>query len=515
MWRPSSQYDRLSRLIDKATGRKAPETEEGLASSSEGIPDLLADNGHLTDITRARRAVRSLLRTARQYDRQGAEINETCLADLQRFVVLVCGRVIGGQTRELTETDRKCLEQILGFDIEPALFDATTKELRTKTFQQLDRVFPKLLSLQAAEERRIYDPTDHTIESLETVGEMTARIFGDSGGKRVNMVGRLCLQLRCLVDDEAERLADLPREDAAVDRDRAPKPGTAMTEDDLEAIKAELTSLVGLEAVKRDFLSLANLLHIRQVRSRAGLPNEAMSLHLVFTGNPGTGKTTVARLLARAYRALGVLRKGHLVEVDRSGLVGGYVGSTALKTKEVAKSALDGVLFIDEAYALYGEGKDYGPEAVNTLLKLMEDYRDRLIVIVAGYTAPMETFLRSNPGLKSRFNKFIDFADYTAPQLREIFRSMLSRSHFELTAEASESAAEVIEGLRRRAGDHFGNGRLIRNLVEHIQQAQADRLAVLPDLSREQLMIIEAADVVAAAEKLTSSSTQAAKMQAH
>lgn len=273
----------------------------------------------------------------------------------------------------------------------------------------------------------------------------------------------------------------------AAEQEETPLPESEPT---LEELLAELDGLCGLEQVKQDVKSLINLVKVRRLREEAGLPVPPMSLHLVFLGNPGTGKTTVARLLARLYHAIGVLPKGQLVEVDRSGLVAGFVGQTAIKTQEVIQKAIGGVLFIDEAYALVNQDSpnDFGHEAIEVLLKNMEDHRKDLIVIVAGYSELMEKFIHANPGLESRFNKYFYFADYDGGQLFSILESMCKKNGYTLSPEGAAWAKEDLERLYQERDENFGNARDVRNLFEKAVSRQSDRVAKLDAPTREQLM---------------------------
>jgi hypothetical protein len=264
----------------------------------------------------------------------------------------------------------------------------------------------------------------------------------------------------------------------------------------LEELLAELDALVGLERVKADVRQLINFLKVQKLREEQGLKSLSASRHLVFYGNPGTGKTTVARLVSQIYRTLGVLRRGHLIETDRAGLVAGFVGQTAMKVRDVTRRALGGVLFIDEAYTLAtGGANDFGQEAIETLLKMMEDHRDDLVVIAAGYTGKMQDFLDSNPGLRSRFNKHLRFDDYGVEQLTHIFKSFCTKAEFKLTEGASKELASVFGVLTASRNETFGNARTARNLFEATLSKQANRLVSLPKVDREILSTIEPSDI--------------------
>jgi hypothetical protein len=293
--------------------------------------------------------------------------------------------------------------------------------------------------------------------------------------------------------------AGAPASDAAAAKP-APSPADAAIAElgparPIEELLAELDGLVGLAPVKAEVKLVAAFIRVQSLRRQRGLPTTETSQHLVFTGNPGTGKTTVARLLAQIYRTLGVVQRGHLVESDRAGLVAGYVGQTAIKVKEVFDSALGGVLLVDEAYALArGGDNDFGQEAIDTLVKLIEDHRDDVVVIAAGYPDEMHEFVESNPGLRSRFPKTISFPDYSNDELVAIVESMCKKASYTLTPDAR---GKVLAWFAEQARDKgFGNGRIARNLFESAMAHQATRLVALADPTNEQLMELLPEDVV-------------------
>lgn len=257
----------------------------------------------------------------------------------------------------------------------------------------------------------------------------------------------------------------------------------------------ELNELVGLKTVKHDVEELIGLAKVRKMREEKGMKAVPMSLHLVFSGNPGTGKTTVARILGKLYKEIGILSTGQMIETDRSGLVAGYVGQTAIKTQKKIQEAMGGILFIDEAYMLNQKDENFGQEAIDTILKAMEDHRDEFIVIVAGYTQLMKEFVESNPGLKSRFNKFFEFPDYTVDELQAIFELQCKKYQYKLTEEADKAVREEIIRLEESKGENFANAREVRNLFEKIIANQASRVSALDEVDEETLSTITIEDL--------------------
>ena len=340
------------------------------------------------------------------------------------------------------------------------------------------------------------------LQQLDVIRSMTERnlrsVNSDFWGTPLSPAEKLGEKTAPKTPDKTPDKAPEKKSGSPEQPPEAPEP---LPKEDMKDLLAELDGYIGLQTVKEEVHNLINMASVYQLRRQHDLPTTDMSLHLVFTGNPGTGKTMMARMMARIYRSLDILSRGQLVEVDRSGLVAGYVGQTAIKTQKVIEKAMGGVLFIDEAYALNGRSEnDFGQEAIDTVLKAMEDHRDDLVVIVAGYTDLMDRFIHSNPGLESRFNRFLLFDDYTIDEMVEIFRMQCKKGCYQLTEEAQPLIRDYI--TEESADDSFGNARGVRNLFEHVLVAQNNRLAAMEKITREDLTVITADDVLRARGKV-------------
>lgn len=302
-------------------------------------------------------------------------------------------------------------------------------------------------------------------------------------------------------DDDKYEENDCIEEDSEEEEESTGTAEKQQKPETLEDYMKELNELIGLGSVKAEVANLTNLIRVSQMRKKRDIKVPDTSQHLVFLGNPGTGKTTVARLIGKIYNKLGYLEKGHCVEVDRSELVAGYVGQTAMKTQEVIDSAMGGVLFIDEAYSLYAESagtKDFGQESIETILKEMEDHRDEFIVIVAGYPEPMKKFINSNPGLKSRFNKYVYFPDYSGDELYEIFKLQLKKNQYQLQDGLDKVIRKYFDSVYENRGDNFANGREVRNFFEKLVEKQAGRVVSKAFPTDKDLVTITVQDFLAA-----------------
>lgn len=436
------------------------------------------------------------------------------LGDLRGMVVddliilaSLCGFADGGG---LSDTELLFLA-LTAMPLDPAA-DKSVGDLAAAVFagdRLSDEHRPRVMAYLDTIRARVSDPgaglslEGRSLRSLNAAARRDRETGSHDKDRLVTAYGRFC---QCLVKADG---AVSPAEEARL-RDiqtilarGGEEPGTPLAlkeaepAETIEAVMEKINALVGMDNIKAEINTFVNLVRLQKERGARGLPVTGLSLHAVFYGPPGTGKTTIARHLGRVYRALGLLAKGHLIETDRAGLVAGYVGQTAINVDAVVQKALDGVLFIDEAYALIpsADGRDYGHEAVDTILKRMEDHRDRLAVIVAGYTDEMERFISANPGLKSRFTRYFYFDHYQPEELVKIFEGFCKNVRFTLDPAARERVTALLTALYDRRDRTFGNGRLARTIFEKVVERQANRLAPLSPLTDEMLCTVLAEDI--------------------
>lgn len=391
------------------------------------------------------------------------------------------------------------IEDILGFHIEPgmAIDLKRQRDLHEASFGKKIPLTMKYFVLADAGRKIPQDKyknkkAKHLADTFREIGQHYIANNEKSGSREVDILSKYCVMLDDYLKDYGLLRPD--QKSKAIVADAKPEEIEKL---DPEELLSQLNGLTGLKTVKEDVNSLINLMKVQKMREEAGMKTTNVNRHMVFMGNPGTGKTTVARLLSKIYASIGAVEKGHLVEVDRSGLVCGYIGQTATKVSEVVDEALGGILFIDEAYTLTnGKGQgDFGQEAVDTLLKAMEDHRDDLIVIVAGYTDLMQEFIDSNPGLRSRFNKYIYFDDYNAEEEYEILTRLCKNQDYKLDPKAAKIAKAFFEDRCANKPENYANARDVRNYLEKAVANQATRIVSLKDVDAETLATLTKEDL--------------------